>query len=191
MAAASRRDGLTFGPALMSSLLNLHAVWPRVAKAGLGVSTLALLFYGSSLYTRDWRAAVPDMGRPAQARAASRPKAALELAASKPMDSSALVEPATTGTLPRIAEAAAEPVAEPRTGQRSTRAVDSAPSRARPKPPPSRSPVQHKPNKQQTLVAAGSGVRPASVELSTGQPERPVQSRLTEPVQFRLADRSN
>src|SRR5215210_2421426 len=166
----------------MTSLLNLRHAWPRIGTVGLRIGALALLFYGASFYTRDWRSVVPEVGRPAPAQAATRPVAAPQpLALAQISQPSVSVEPTTTGALPRVAEAAARPSA----AEKVSRLSASPGLQAQAVAPGSR--VQHKPNKR-TQVAARPPVKRASVnDLTPSPPEATVQPRPEEPVQFRLA----
>ena len=95
----------------MSLPLIFFQAWPRTVTVGFRVSALALLFYGASFYTRDWRSVVPDVGQPAQAQAAVRPMAGPLPAHAVLGEPSAPAEPATTGALSRTAANVAGPEA--------------------------------------------------------------------------------
>jgi len=157
----------------MNRSATLHTLGPRIRMMGLRVGALVLLFYGASFFTRDWRPIVPQAGQPAVAQAAARSKAplypvkaVLHPAPAKPDALPSLVEPVTTGALPRSAEAVTRPSASP-------------PPRQHSQPVAPRSRVQQK----RTQLAAGPTVRtPSPVSLSPSSET---------PIQFRLADRGN
>src|SRR5215204_3906200 len=89
----------------MTSSLNAPRAWPRIGAIGLRVGALALLFYGASFYTRDWRSIASDVGQPSQAQAAApHPKAALPLAAPERSAPTAWVEPLTKPALSQATE---------------------------------------------------------------------------------------
>jgi hypothetical protein len=163
----------------MISLLNVYHTWPRIGTVTLRVGALALVFYGASFYTRDWRSVVPDVGQPAQAQAAFRPKAAPQTAPAKASEPPAPIEPATTGTLPRITATAPDPAAV----ETLARPMASALPRAKAKPAAPRSPVRQEQSKR-TQVAAASSVKQPSLA-------GPLSSAPETPVQFRLAERGN
>ena len=163
----------------MTSLLNVYHTWPRLGTVTLRVGALALVFYGASFYTRDWRSVVPDVGQPAQAQAAFRPKAAPQPAPTKTSEAPAPIEPATTGALPTITGTVPGPAA----AETPVRPVASALPRAKAKPAAPRSPVRQEQSKR-TQVAAVSPVRRPSFA-------GPLSSGPETPVQFRLAERGN
>ena len=163
----------------MTSLLNVYHAWPRIGTVTLRVGALALVFYGASFYTRDWRSVVPDVGQPAQAQAAARPKAAPQPAPTKTSEAPAPIEPATTGALPRIAET----VSGPAPAETLARPAASALPRAKVKPAAPRSPVRQEQSKR-TQVAAVSTARQPSFA-------GPPPSASETPAQFRLAERGN
>ncbi len=162
-------------------------LWPRIRMMGLRIGALVLLFYGASFYTRDWRSLVPPTGQSIEGQVASRSKAVARPLPANPAEAPFPPEPATTGALPsRVAEASARAPAE-----KVTRPSASASPglQAQAVAPGSR--MQHKPNKR-TQVAARPAAKTASVtDLTPLRPEAAVQSRPEEPVQFRLAERSN
>ena len=170
--------------AAMTSSLNAPRAWPRIGAIGLRVGALALLFYGASFYTRDWRSIASDVGQPSQAQAAApHSKAALPLAAPERSAPTAWVEPLTKPALSQ----ATETVPSPATTETITRPPVSAPTRATAKhkarPAVSRSPARHHQNGR-TQVAASSKVRQSSpIAVS------PVSFEM--PVQFRIAERGN
>lgn len=144
----------------------------RIGTFGFRVGALALLFYGASFYTRDWRSAVPEMGQPGQAQAASRSMAS-QPAWVDPSKPSSAIEPTMTGALPRTVEAAPE-TATPQA---------SASSREKTKPAVPRSPARHEQTKRTQTAAASKAKQSSPVDLPASVPETPVE--------FRLAERSN
>jgi hypothetical protein len=173
----------------------LGDVWPRMRMIGLRVGALVLLFYGASFYTRDWRSLVSPAGQSIEGQVASRSKAVARPLPANRVAAPAPLEPATTGALPRVTETVAGPaaknVAERGAAERDTRPSASAPPRLQAQAVAPGSRMQHKPNKR-TQVAARPAVKTASVnDLTPSRPEAAVQSRPEEPVQFRLAERSN
>jgi hypothetical protein len=171
----------------MNMSARLADVWPRMRMIGLRVGALVLLFYGASFYTRDWRSLGPLAGQSIEGQVASRSKAVARSLPANRVEAPAPLEPATTGALARVAETVARaPAAE-----KVSRPSASAPPRLQAQAVAPGSRMQHKPNKR-TQVAARPAVRTASVnDLTPSRPEAAVQSRPEEPVQFRLADRSN
>jgi hypothetical protein len=173
----------------MNMSARLGDVWPRMRMIGLRVGALVLLFYGASFYSRDWRSLVPHAGQPVQGQVASRSKAVARPLPAHRVEAPANVEPATTGALPRIAEAVVRPPAAEKVSRPSASA--SASSRSQAQAEVSRSRMQHTPNKRTQVAAAPTMRTPSPAALSPSRPEAPVQSRPDEPVQFRLAERSN
>src|ERR671917_839399 len=93
-----------FGPAASTSVLvSFLLAWPRTTRAVVRIGVVGLLFYAASFYTRDWRPVVAQADQPAAAQAASRPKAEPPVPSSKLAELPSPVEPATTGSLTRMA----------------------------------------------------------------------------------------
>ena len=146
----------------------------RLTKAGLWIAGIALLFYGTSFYTRDWRAIPaaqqraeaalrPRVGQAGQAlpdpRVRPQPESTGSVApAAEPLPPAAasaraeLAEPAEPAPIPR-AEAAAAPLPQPEP------AAALAPPAAEPaalaEPPPVEPQLSPEP-------ASGTDVRPAA-----------------------------
>jgi hypothetical protein len=89
--------------------MSFHRVSLRMVVAGLHVGALALLFYGASFYTRDWRPVVAQADQPAAVQATTRSKAEPRSLPSKLTDLPAPLDPATTGALTRITPPVAAP----------------------------------------------------------------------------------
>src|SRR5215204_6865919 len=157
----------------------LEDVWPRMRVIGLRVGALALLFYGASFYSRDWRSLVLPAGQPIEGQVASRSKAVARPLPANRVEAPAPLEPTTTGALPRVAETVAGPAAK-----KVARPSASASSRSQAQAEVSRSRMQHTPNKRTQVVAAPTMRTPSPAALSPSRPEAPVQSRPEEPVQF-------
>jgi hypothetical protein len=160
----------------------LGNVWRRIRVISLRAGVLVLLFYVTSLYTRDWRPLVPH---PEQ-QVVSRPRALAYAVPADPGETAARLEPDTTGALPRMAERIARGPAAGRVTRQSASAV----SRSQAQAVAPRSRGQHKPNKQAD-VAAPATTTSSVTDQRPSQPDASAQSQPEEPVQFRLAERSN
>ena len=168
----------------MTSSLSFPRARSRIGAIGLRVGALALLFYGASFYTRDWRSIVPDVGQPSQAQAAvSAPKAALQLTTPERGEPSAWVDPLTTAALSKVTETVPGPAAR----ETITRPPVSAPARvkahAKARPAASRSPARHQQTERAQAGTASKARQSSTVAAS------PVAFEM--PVQFRLAERGN
>src|SRR5215210_4416269 len=167
----------------MSLSVNLGDVWPRMKMTGVRVGALVLLFYGASFYTRDWRSLVSHAGQPVQGQVASRSKAVLRPIPAKLTEAPAAFEPATTGSLPMIAETVARPSASAPPRLQAQAVSSDIRLHAAPQPAALRLHVQHKRDKR-TQVAAVPAVKAPSVA-------DPTPSRPEAPIQFSLAERGN
>ncbi len=170
--------------AAMTSSLKLPPARSRIGAIGLRVGALALLFYGASFYTRDWRSIVPDVGQPSQAQAAAaRPKAARPLAAPERSEPATWIEPLTTAALFKVTETVPSPAAT----ETITRSPVSAPARVttqpKARPAASRSPARHQRNEPPQVAA------PSKVSQSSPVAVAPAAFEM--PAQFRLAERGN
>src|SRR3954452_16575707 len=85
----------------------VRGVWPRIRIIGMRAGVLVLLFYGTSFYTRDWRALVPQAGPTGPGQVASRPEVVAGSLSAHLGEAPARLEPETTGALPRTAEVVA------------------------------------------------------------------------------------
>ena len=186
------RPGYSQAGTAMSLSVNLGDVWPRMRMLGVRVGALVLLFYGASFYTRDWRSLVSHAGQPVQGQVASRSKAVPRAVPDKPVVPPVPLEPATTGSLPMIAETVARPSAAETVPRPSVLAPPRLQAQAvssdirlhaAPQPAAPRLHVQHKRDKR-TQVAAVPAVKAPSVA-------DPTPSRLEAPIQFSLAERGN
>ena len=157
-------------------------LWRLIRVISLRAGVLVLLFYVKSLYTRDWRPLVPHT----EQQVVSPPRALAYAVPADPGATAARLEPETTGALPRMTEKVAR---GPATG-RVTRQTASAVSRSQAQAAAARSRGQPKPNKPAD-VAAPATTTSSVTDQRPSQPDASAQSQPEEPVQFRLADRSN
>jgi type IV secretory pathway VirB10-like protein len=178
---ASALTSVAYSPAstAMRFLIRFLLAWPRTTRAVFGIGAVALLFYGASFYTRDWRPVVAQADRPAAAQAVHRLKVEPRPFPSKLAELPNPVEPTTTGALTRMAPA----VPAPSAAETVTPRPAPAPLRAQARSPAPRPPKQAKATKR-TQVAARSAVQEPT-------PVAPPPSFLERLFQVRLADRGN
>src|SRR4051794_10439925 len=163
----------------------VRGVWPRIRVIGMRAGVLVLLVYGTSFYTRDWRALVPQAGPTGPGQVASRPEVVAGPLSAHLGEAPARLEPETTGALPRTAEVVARRSAAVRAKRPSATARLQAQAAAL------RSRGQHKPSKQADVAAGPGATTSSAADLKPSRPDTSAPSQPEEPVEFRLADRSN
>ena len=177
----------------------------RLRTMSVCVGALALMFYVTSFYTRDWRSLVPPAAQraaePAPARAAPRSIEAPRSVEAKLANSVARIDIETTGTVTKAAEPAARPPAAetPRVQLQAVQSQAAAGQDQRAESVAGKTPrmqaqpataqstalrpvVRHRANKQTQVAALRAPSAPSRREGSASP---------AMPIQFQLAERGN
>jgi hypothetical protein len=182
----------------------------RLRTIGVCCGALALLFYVTSFYTRDWRAAVPPVGQRAAEPAPAGARSAPRLAEARLARPAARVDVATTGSVTPAAEPPAPPppASSPAAPAPVAAALDGPPAetpQARPaaavnEPDPVhvRETPRAKARPAARLAAPRARMRHRSADVRTAvlrAPRAPARRirfvARPQPIQFYLAERGN